>query len=108
MAENRFAKSVKAAKERTDEIKEQHPENVSEPKVDNEVKSEPVKEETPKKESTSTLSLDNIVGKKKKPTSSSHTIYLEDEVFKKITRAAKAREMTISAFVNEVFKQMQM
>ena len=105
MSENRFAKSVKAAKERTEELKEQQPQNVSEPKIDTEVKNEPVKKEETKQ---SALSLDSIVGKKKKPTSSSHTIYLEDEVFKKITKAAKAREMTISAFINEVFKQMQM
>lgn len=105
MSENRFAKSVKAAKERTEELKEQQSQNISEPKVDTDVKNESVKKEETKQ---STLSLDNIVGKKKKPTSSSHTIYLEDEVFKKITKAAKAREMTISSFINEVFKQMQM
>lgn len=102
MGENRFAKSIQAAKENTKSMEEKKAlehQNAMQEEVTSVSKNKP---------KTSTLNLDNIVGKKKKTTSSSHTIYLEDEVFKKITKAAKSREMTISAFVNEVFKQMQM
>lgn len=101
MGENRFAKSVQTAKQNTKNYEE---------KLALEQKANLQEETTATEKDTtqSVLNLNDIVSKKKKPTSSSHTIYLEDEVFKKITRAAKSREMTISAFVNEVFKQMQM
>lgn len=101
MGENRFAKSVQTAKQNTKNYEE---------KLALEQKANLQEEAnaTGKDTTQSVLNLNDIVSKKKKPTSSSHTIYLEDEVFKKITRAAKSREMTISAFVNEVFKQMQM
>lgn len=101
MGENRFAKSVQTAKQNTKNYEE---------KLALEQKANLQEETTATEKDTtqSVLNLNDIVSKKKKTTSSSHTIYLEDEVFKKITRAAKSREMTISAFINEVFKQMQM
>ena len=64
MSENRFAKSVKAAKERTEELKEQQPQNVSEPKVDTEVKNEPVEE---------TVKEQPVEKKEKKPSKSDST-----------------------------------
>lgn len=101
MGENRFAKSVQTAKQNTKNYEEKL---ALEQKANLQEESNATEKDT----TQSVLNLNDIVSKKKKPTSSSHTIYLEDEVFKKITRAAKSREMTISAFVNEVFKQMQM
>lgn len=101
MGENRFAKSVQTAKQNTKNYEEKL---ALEQKANLQEEANATEKDT----TQSVLNLNDIVSKKKKPTSSSHTIYLEDEVFKKITRAAKSREMTISAFVNEVFKQMQM
>lgn len=103
MGENRFSKGVADAKKRTVELEAK---KVAETKPA-EDKTEP---NLAKKTVTNDaeLSLDDIIGKRKKTTSSSHTFYLEDDVFKKVAKAAKAREMTLSAFVNEVFKQMKM
>lgn len=105
MRENRFSKGVADAKKRTVELEAK---KVAETKpAEDKATSEP---NLAKKTVTNDaeLSLDDIIGKRKKTTSSSHTFYLEDDVFKKVAKAAKTREMTLSAFVNEVFKQMKM
>lgn len=118
MSENRFAKSVKAAKERTEELKEQQPQNVSEPKVDTEVKNEPVeqpvekKEKKPSKSDSTESHSDNAIlnelfpkGAKEK-NFNAHSLYLSDSQWKKIQKIAKEQNISCSAVVSKILDKV--
>lgn len=108
MAENRYSKGIKAQKA----TEQPQPEDTKKVEaVEEQTETEtPVEQKSsgrkPKKETTAIQDLAKTIGKSKKPKSSSHTIYLEDEVFKNLTKVAKNQEMTVSGFLNEMLKEL--
>lgn len=114
MAENRFAASVKAAKEKTDVIQEQKTEKVVEPKTESKpIETKPVEKKSSKKDSVENASdivsrrlnisdITDATQRVKKKGGRSRTFYMQDAMYDKLASVAEKQGIKPSQLLHAI------